>query len=51
MTTQEKVEQMLAMLELKIEMVHDLPDAPDKNTIYVLEQKWAYLEGKWVRLG
>lgn len=31
--------------------VHDLPDAPDKNTIYVLEQKWVYLEEKWVRMG
>ena len=43
---------MLMMLEpIKREKVHDLPDDPDENTIYTLEQEWIYLNGEWVRLG
>lgn len=30
--------------------VSDLPDAPDKNTIYTLQQEWIYLYNNWVRI-
>lgn len=30
--------------------VPDLPDTPNKNTIYTLEQEWIYIDNNWLRI-
>ena len=29
--------------------VRDLPDTPDRNTIYTVEQEFIYVDGNWLR--
>ena len=51
-TLREKLARLLQELEpINREKVHDLPDEPDRNTIYTLEQEWVCLNGEWVRMG
>lgn len=46
-----EIDKLLQRLEpINRVKVSDLPDAPDKNTIYTLEQEWIYLDNNWLRL-